>query len=326
MERINYSVIIRTTGKAGEKYQKLLGSIDRLIPKPEEIIVVLPENYPLPSERLGWETFYFAPKGMVSQRLLGIQKCHTQYAFICDDDLTFCEDFVAKLYKPLQLGLGAISVGPLYSLLPPKGANALACTVMASSVPTIFHKRDRYISVLRSSGYSYNRQLAPDTYYETQSAPWACFFADTEKLKYIKLEDEVWLDANGYAALDDQTMFFKAWLKGIKTIVVPDAHYEHLDAKTSTQKCNSSVLYTSQYNRLVFWHRFIYRQKTIKALSIICYAYRTMCEAIYSLLNLVRRRLSLDDCRIMLQGWRNGLAYIHSAEYAALPEITEEET
>ena len=69
---LDYSVIIRTTGKAGAKYQALLDSIAGLDPQPKEVIVVLPEGYALPSERLGWETFCFCPKGMVIQRLHGI--------------------------------------------------------------------------------------------------------------------------------------------------------------------------------------------------------------------------------------------------------------
>ena len=64
---LDYSVIIRTTGKAGAKYQALLDSIAGLDPQPKEVIVVLPEGYALPSERLGWETFCFCPKGMVIQ-------------------------------------------------------------------------------------------------------------------------------------------------------------------------------------------------------------------------------------------------------------------
>ena len=43
MEMIDYSVIIRTTGNAHMKYRKLLDSISRLVPKPKEVIVVLPE-------------------------------------------------------------------------------------------------------------------------------------------------------------------------------------------------------------------------------------------------------------------------------------------
>ena len=71
---IDYSVIIRTTGKANEKYQELLNSIRELIPAPKEVIVVLPEGFDIPNERLGYETYYFSPKGMVVQRLTGIKK------------------------------------------------------------------------------------------------------------------------------------------------------------------------------------------------------------------------------------------------------------
>ena len=47
---IDYSVIIRTIGKAGEKYQNLLNSIAALVPQPKEVIVVLPEGYDEPAE------------------------------------------------------------------------------------------------------------------------------------------------------------------------------------------------------------------------------------------------------------------------------------
>ena len=72
LQEIDYSVIIRTLGTAGEKYENLLKSISALEPQPKEIIVVLPEGYDLPKEQLGWERFLFSPKGMVSQRVYGI--------------------------------------------------------------------------------------------------------------------------------------------------------------------------------------------------------------------------------------------------------------
>lgn len=109
---IDYSVIIRTTGKAGAKYAKLLESIDQLTPKPKEVIVVLPEGYSLPEEQLGWETYYFSPKGMVIQRMFGIEKCRTRYALVCDDDVRFSADFVQKLYEPIQNGKARLSAPP----------------------------------------------------------------------------------------------------------------------------------------------------------------------------------------------------------------------
>ena len=56
---MDYSIVIRTIGKAGEKYQALLNSIDRLEKKPCEVLVVLPRGYDKPKERLGYEKFIY---------------------------------------------------------------------------------------------------------------------------------------------------------------------------------------------------------------------------------------------------------------------------
>lgn len=120
-----YSVIIRTTGKAGEKYARLLASIDMLDPQPLEIIVVLPEGYAVPKETLGKERIYFSPKGMVVQRLFGVEKCKTQYALIVDDDIAFEADFVSKLYQPVGSGKYSFSAGPLLDFFPKPGIQTL---------------------------------------------------------------------------------------------------------------------------------------------------------------------------------------------------------
>ena len=323
---IDYSVIIRTTGKAGEKYARLLASIDGLEPKPREVIVVLPEGYDLPAEHLGWETFYFSPKGMVIQRMAGIAKCATRYALICDDDVQFDPDFVQKLYAPVEKGLCSFSAGPLYSFLPPKGPNALLCTVMASAVPTLFHRKDRYVSVLKSSGYSYNRHLDAKKrmYYETQAVAWTCFFADVEALRSLDFEEETWLDAHGYSALDDQTMFYKAWLQGKKTIVVADALYDHLDGKTSTRNNKPAVLYSKTYNRVVFWHRFIYSRQNGwpgRIAARIAFAYRMRWMLAWDAVDVLRHRMNREDYAVVKQGYTDGWQYIRSQAYADLPEI-----
>lgn len=321
---IDYSVIIRTTGKAGQKYAGLLAAIDGLVPKPKEVIVVLPEGYELPAEKLGWETFYFSPKGMVIQRMVGIQKCRTQYALVCDDDVKFPPDFVEKLYQPIKDGLCRISAGPLYSFLPPKGANAALCTIMSSATPTLFHRQDRYISVLRSSGYSYNRHLESGRFYETQSVAWTCFFAEISAIQEIDFMAESWLDSHGYSALDDQTMFYKAWLNGIKTIVVSDAKYEHLDARTSTRNNKPAAIYSGTFNRVVFWHRFIYSQeKTIfgKLMSKVAFAYRMLWIRIWNVILVWRHRMTREEYQIARKGFLKGFEYIQSVDYKNLPSI-----
>ncbi len=318
---IDYSVIIRTTGQAKEKYAGLLSSVAALVPRPKEVIVVLPEGYPLPDEQLGWETFYFCPKGMVIQRMTGIQKCKTEYALICDDDVRFGPDFVQKLHGPLEEGLGGLSIAPLYSFLPEKGIRAVVDAVLGSGMPTLFHK-DRYCSVLRTTGYSYNRQLNPvKRYYETQSAAWTCFYASVDALKSIDFETEqIWLDAHGYSALDDQTMFYKAWLRGIKTIVVADAYYEHLDARTSTRESREPVLFSRIFNRVVFWHRFIYSQERTlwgKLWAKACFAYYCEMNDIYAML----RRIPRNEKEIKNRARQESKQYLTSDAYLKLPPV-----
>lgn len=317
---IDYSVIIRTTGEAGEKYRKLLNSINNLEPKPKEILVVLPNGYDLPPERLGWERFCFSPKGMVIQRITGVQLCHSRYALICDDDVCFDFDFVQKLYTPICNGEGQFSIGPLYSFLPTLGAHAIIDMISAHATPMLLCRQKRYISVLKSSGYAYNRHLKLGKYYETQSAPWTCFFADINVLRAIDFADEAWLDAHGYSAMDDQTMFYKAWLRGYKTIVVSDAVYEHLDGKTSTRNNKPTVLYCSMFNRLVFWHRFIYQQGN-KPLAVLCYANWLIWELILDLLRIFRRKMDFEDVKMCWKGWTDGYKYLKSEEYRLLPRV-----
>ena len=326
MEKNLYSVIIRTTGKAHEKYQRLLNSIKNLRPQPQEVIVVLPEGNEYPKEQLGTETYYFCKKGMVIQRMTGIQKCKTRYALICDDDVEFGPDFVEKLYEPLKEGIASFSAAPLYSFLPPKGFNAALCTMMGSAVPTILHKKNRYVSVLKSTGYSYNRHLDTDykKYYETQSVAWTCFFADIYDLKKLEFEKEIWLDEHQYSALDDQTMFYKAWLMGMKTVVVSDAYYVHLDGKTSTKNNKPAALYSSTFNRVIFWHRFIYlmqKNRLLKDISIISFQYRMTWMKIWDMFSVLRKKMTKEDYKIARQGYKDGWEYLHSKEYRLLPDF-----
>lgn len=325
---IEYSVIIRTIGKAGEKYQNLLNSIAALVPQPKEVIVVLPEGYSEPTEKLGWETFYYSPKGMVAQRMYGVAQCKTPYALICDDDVSFGSDFVQRLHRPIERNLCRFSIAPLYSFLPIKGIHAIIDTVSGAAAPTVFN-RGRYISVLRTSGYSYNRKLKESVdYYETQSAPWTCFYADIDAFRKLDFEDEqFWLDSRGYSAMDDLTMFYKAWLRGLKTAVVLDAQYIHQDARTSTKNNKPTVIRCLVINRIIFWHRFIYSmEKTIpaKLWARFAFAYRMAWLRIWAYIDYIRGRNTKDDVALMLQACKDGWAYTKSEEYSSLPAVCKE--
>lgn len=327
---IEYSVIIRTIGKAGEKYQSLLNSIASLDPKPREVIVVLPEGYDEPEEKLGWETFYYSPKGMVAQRMYGVSKCKTPYALICDDDVSFDSDFVKKLHEPIEKGLASLSAGPLYSFLPQKGIRSIICTINGSAAPTVFHK-NRYVSVLKTSGYSYNRHLdtSKRKFYESQSLAGTCFYADISALRKVEFEEEKWVDSKGYSAYEDQTMFYKAFLRGIRTVVVSDAYYIHQDAKTSTKDNKPNVTKCLIINRIIFWHRFIYsmeRSLCGRAWARLCFAYRMGWLRFWALIDYIKGNYKKEDVSFVFQSCKEGWKYLKSEEYLSLPAVEKEFT
>ena len=323
-ENISYSVVIRTIGKAGEKYQRLLDSIDKLEPRPEEVIVVLPFGYEHPKEQLGYERFCYSEKGMVHQRLKGFEECHSEYMLVCDDDVCFGPEFVQKLVEPLKLGYGVISAAPLYSFLPQKGIRALADCLTGAAPPTVFHK-NRFVSVLNTSGYSYNRHLKETkTFYESQSLPGTCFFCQTKGILEVGLGDELWVDARKYSSMEDQVLIYKAWLRGKKAIVVSDAEYEHLDGKTSTQGNQGPILYAHRFNRTVFWKRFLYDQKRTvfgKAWCFMAYSYRLLCGRLLDDLAVLRKKYSAEDYQAIKKGLKDGKAFVKSEEYKALPKV-----
>lgn len=327
---INYSVVIRTIGKAGEKYQKLLTSIERLEPKPIEVIVVLPEGYALPKERIGSgleETFIYCKKGMVEQRLVGIENAKGEYLFVCDDDVMFDKDFIQRLYKPLNKGIAKISAAPLISFLPQPGIRSIYNNISSSAVQTIFNK-NKYVHILKSSGWSYNRNLDFDNevYYETESLPWTCFFAEKKALDSINFRSEIWLDKYGYASMDDQAMFYKAYLMGIKSVVVSNAKYIHMDAMTSRKEDNKiadRVFFASGFNRFVFWYRFIYCNGgfILKCLSISSFLYYILFNTVYLTLKGIKNKEFIRRNKLIYKGYREAKKYIKTSEYKSLEKI-----
>lgn len=326
---INYSVVIRTIGKAGEKYKKLLTSIENLVPRPSEILVVLPEGYELPKERIGnglKETFLYCKKGMVEQRIFGIENAKSEYLLVCDDDVSFEKDFVEVLYKPIKKGIAKISAAPLFSFLPQKGIRSIYNNISSSAVETILNK-DKYIHILKSSGWSYNRNINIDKekYYYTESLPGTCFFAEKKALEEVNFREEIWLDKYGYASMEDQTLFYKAYLMGIKSVVVSNAYYEHMDATTSKKENNiaEKVFFTSGFNRLIFWHRFIYctSGKINKVLSILSLIYYILFNTMYLFLKSIQNRVFLKKNKLIYEGYISAIKYIKGNEYKILKRV-----
>ena len=60
-----YSVAIRTVGKAGNKYIEELESLHQQTVKPKHIYIHLAEGFERPKEQVGIEEYIISPKGLV---------------------------------------------------------------------------------------------------------------------------------------------------------------------------------------------------------------------------------------------------------------------
>ncbi len=318
-----YTVAIRTLGTSGERYKKLLNSIEALVPAPDQVIVVLPEGYSAPKETLGYEQFLFCPKGMINQRLYALSQIESEYILFCDDDVSFDSNFVRKLVDPLVNNHYDCSAGPLLDFFPPKNIKYLLASLLGGACVMLHGRKRDYVRILNTGGWSYNRNinLNKHQFYRTESLPWTCFFIKRTAIENIHFEDEMWCEQHGYAAFEDRVMFYKMILNGYKICVVSDALYFHNDGKTSTNDTNLKLSYIRTFNHYVFWHRCLYNVSQSISKKIwqrICITYYEMMQKLYALRS---KEIQYQVC----DGFRDAKKYINSHEYRNLPNIIIEE-
>lgn len=319
---IDYSVIIRTIGTANSTFDRLMDCIFLLNPKPAEIIVVLPLGVDI-EKRTGVK-YLHCEKGMIKQRLYGLNACKTPYALFCDDDVVFPPDFVQKLHLPVEKGLCSFSSAPLLDFLPKKGIIEMLYMITGATSPTIFH-RDKYVNILSTTGYSYNRNIKRFAYMYADSLPWTCFYAKIQDFKDVHLEDEIWIDKKNYASMDDQVMFYKAKLLGFKTMVVTNVEYQHLDARTSrnTNAVKVNVAYAMEFNRYVFWKRFIFDLDSglKKKWDIICIYYYFFWKKKYNFVRYILKRMNKEAYLAKKRALYDAKKYVRSDEYKTIKSV-----
>lgn len=324
----SYSIAIRTLGTAGEKYTKLLNSIRRLPFKPEQVIVVLPEGYDPPQERLGNEQFVFCEKSMVQQRIEALKYIESEYTLFLDDDIEFEPDFVEKLLNVLRLGVYDCATGPLFSFFPHTLGGKVAGTIIGN-VAFRIHNKGYYVRILRNGGWSYRYvNTKKNKCYPTESFAWTCFMIRTEAMQKVRMEHEKkWIEKNRYAWGDDRVMAYKLTIEGYKACIVSDALYTHNDAKTSTKGTVDFTkrAYCSSFFTRVFWQRFIQdREKNhlIRLLNQCIFQHTCWMECLYhAIKRLFSYKNETEKYRAYIHGRQDAERFIHSKEYEQLPPV-----
>lgn len=321
----SYSIVIRTLGNTGEKYLQMLKAIERQTVKPEEIVVVIPEGYPL-DHSLGNERIIRSAKGMVSQRAVGIAEAKGEYLLVLDDDLDFPPDFAEQLYLHLvkqdldcvlAFGDWGVEGGGVVAKVPLKArVKNWAKKLRGAYTGQVFYsnrKSDYFDTITTTAGH---RTYVNEEDKLCQAGAFACFFIKAKEAKNVHFEDERWLERGSistYAAYDDAVFFYKFFLQHGRIAYTRNTAFRHLDAaagRPAKDKLTAKRirLYTIAKNRTIFWHRHIWSNS--KKL-------RTLLGGLYALNNYTLYNLIINASpkywpaiAALFMGYRDAFRYI----------------
>lgn len=317
---ISYTVVVRTLGTAGYKYQRLLDSINRQTIQPEKILIYIAEGYPLPKETIGREEYIYVKKGMVAQRALDYKDVNSKYILFLDDDLFFPEDTVEKMFLLLKGNNGDV-ISP--DIFPNANRTFIAELLMTISGRMRARINDNYwgYKVMRNSGYSYNKNPKNDILFSQTNAG-ACFLITKEDFLRISFQEELWMDNQKYALGDDQVMFYKMFLNGLKILTWYNHGFIHLDAGNNMDKSKKKDLIYSDFRfKTIFWHRFIYKPDNSKISvfwSFLCITYSLLFTLFVSIL-----KLNIEIFKVKFNAIKDAISFINSDEYKKIPIVNK---
>lgn len=318
---MEYTVVIRTLGKAGEKYQRMLDSLKAQSILPKEIIIYIAEGYDIPRETIGIEKYVYVKKGMVAQRALPYNEVQTEYILFLDDDVYLPADGVERLYDALEKN-DANVISP--DVFPNAERSFFSSILMAVSGRMVARCDDGKwgYKVMRNSGYSYNNSPHKSVY-RSQTNAGPCFFCKKNDFLSINFQDELWMDNLTYALGDDQVMFYKMHLCGLKVLTIYDSGIVHLDAGSTMMSMDKkrSMIYSDFWFKTVFWHRFIYRPErscVVRCYDFICLTYALLFTLFISLI-----KFDFDILAIKWNAIKNAIAFLKSDTYRNLPLIVK---
>ena len=321
----NYSVVIRTLGNAGEKYQRMLQAIANQSVSPTEVIVVIPHGH-TPDHTLGHERIIHSGKGMVTQRAAGISEANGDYLLVLDDDLDFPPDFVEKLYTALTerkldcvLAFGAGSAENTSEQKQHKSniKQHLKRLRLAFTGQAFYSNRySQWFDIIASTGGHRTYVKCEDGL--CQTGAFACFFIKADKAKAVHFEDERWLEQgsiSSYAAYDDAVFYYKLHLQGGRIAYTQTTDFTHLDAAAGRPApdaltARKNRLYTIARNRTIFWHRHIWSNHR-SLHNLLGGIYGIVNYAIYNIaINFLPNRW--PAIKAMMQGYREAFQLIRA--------------
>lgn len=318
---MKYTAVIRTLGTAGDKFQCELDSLCTQTLPPEDIIIYIAEGYPLPKQTCGRERYVRVPKGMVAQRALRYDEVKTEWVLFLDDDVYLPPASVQALVDALHENDAHVISPDTFDNAARNLKSELMMTISGRMIARRGDEKYGY-KVLRTGGYSYNKHPEPRAYLsETNAGP--CFMCRKQDFLKIDLEEELWLDALKYALGDDQAMFYKMHLYGLKQLTLFGSGIRHLDAGSTLQNVDKErqMVEADYYFRLIFWSRFIQEPEKNPLIRV----WNRGCISYFYLFGLMMSLLKRDHDMLgrKLKSIKRARSFLKSELYASIPKIVK---
>lgn len=320
----SYCVAIRTLGKAGDMFRQELESIQRQTIQPKRILVYIAEGYTRPDFTIGREEYVYVKKGMVAQRALPFTEIDTEYVLFLDDDVFLPDDAAEKLFTDMLSMDGDCIAADVFHPQNSTCFQTIYNFLTNMSYPRLFQD-NRGFNLLRNASFSYNRKPEPKAYLSDDAAGPASLWK-MSAYQGIHFEDELWLDRLGFAYQDDTLFFNKLPKNGYRMLIHYGTGIVHLDAKSSRvdYSKSSDKLFKRAMIWFIVWYRVCYNldtnsrtEKTKCAIAfVIKYIHGIVIHTIYSMLKMNPKILIM-----YFKGNVNGLRYVHSEEYKAIPNF-----
>lgn len=318
-----YTAVIRTLGTAGEKYQRLLTSLMEQTIKPTAIIVYIAEGYNIPKETVGVEQYVYVKKGMVAQRALPYSEVKTEWMLMLDDDLYLEPASVERMMKHLDREKADAISPDIF----PNASRPFAAELMMSISGRMRARRgdNRWgYKVMRTAGYSYNKNAKTGAL-QSQTNAGACVLCRKDDFLKIHFEEELWLDDARYPIGEDQVMYYKMYLAGLKLLTWYDHTFTHLDAGGNLTKEKERMLIYNDFRfKTIFWHRFIWtpeRNWLKRAWSAICIGY---AFGFGLAISMVKGQFGI--AKLKWNAISGAISFILSHRYRSLPKVTDNRT
>lgn len=316
LQQINYSVAIRTLGKAGVAYETLIHCLKRQTIAPQKIVVYLAEGYAAPA-KIADEVIVTCKKGMAHQRALPYDEIETEYILLCDDDVYFAEDSVEKMFAALIAENADCVSANVFPNQDMRFRQKVLKGIFYGELPS-FSKRFAF-RIRKSSNYSYCNN--PRSVMESQSCAGPCMLVKKSVNNSLDYQDELWLDQFPYTSGQDQIFAYKLYRYGYKLCIHYTAGVIHLDCRTAHVKDEVLADFNKRKIKYLEWYRSIYEpagkiQKVLVTISY--YLYWTWLFGL-SLINILpgRRKFKISNS---IRALSEGRKHVKSPEFAGIPK------